>query len=264
MDRRLACGNGAFLTLFTVGQLPGFAEPAYFDLRAVNSTTSTVSFNFLISNPPGTTTPVSDPATANNSCANTYSIIAGGPLPVTLSYLNAAKQDCDINVLWKVENQVSLKKYEVEASSDNGSFTKLGEVAAKSDPNYAYRFGLTAALKAQVIYIRLKAIDLDGNFRYSKTVTVSGTCATKWLLSVYPNPVSNSSSVTVMAKEGIFDGKYKVSVIGSNGQVVRQTEMTLGAVKTFPLSVSGLSSGSYRIKIDGDGMPASVLHFEKL
>lgn len=250
----------------SIADLPdGFAEFADFEAKAVNSTTSTVSFNFLISNPPGTTTPVSDPSPANNSASNTYSVTAGGALPVTFTHINAVKKGCDINVLWEVANQLNLKKYEIEASKDNATFTKVGEIAAKNNPDYAVPFTLNDQLKATTIFIRLKSIDLDGTYRYSKTISVGGTCDVAWQLMVFPNPATDVSNVTIATKQGIFNGKYKISISSMNGQLLQQKELELSNTKTFPLYVKGLISGKYHIKIsNADGSESTVLDFEKL
>lgn len=240
----------------------GYAD---FELKANSATTSTVSFNLLISNPPTTTTPLSDPNSQNNSGSNTYTIVAGAPLPVTFAHFNAVRKDCDVRLAWKAENQVNLKNYEIEVSKDNNVFVKQGEVSAANGDAYAYTFPLTDAVKATTLFVRLKSIDLDGSFRYSKTVTVQGTCAGKWQLALYPNPATDVSTINVLAKEGLFDGKYSISVLSSNGQLVRRQEVKLNGVKSFPLSVVGLSSGAYRVRIDGaDGSSSAVLDFEKL
>ena len=240
----------------------GYAD---FELKANTATTSTVSFNLLISNPPGTTTPLSDPNFQNNSASNTYTIVAAGPLPVTFTQFNAVKKDCDINLAWKVESQSNLKKYEIEVSKDNSVFIKQGEVAGRSDGIYAYAFPLTSDLKTATLYIRVKSVDLDGSFRYTKMVSVPADCKGKWQLTLFPNPVSNETLVTVAAKEGVFDGKYKVSIIGSNGQLIKEKELTLYGAKSFPLSVSGLSSGKYHITVrNQDDTSTTVLDFEKL
>ena len=250
----------------SIAPLPdGFAEFASFDLKCVNSTTSTLSFNMLVANPVGTSTPMSDPAPANNTCSNTYSITAGAALPVNFTSLSAAKNACEVNVLWRVENQLNLKKYEVEISKDNAVFTKLGEVTAKNEQQYNYSFGLTSALRGSTIFVRVKTIDVDGSFRYSKTISLSGECNSKQQLILYPNPVTSETALTVMAKEGVFNGRYKVSIISSNGQLISQKEMAMSGSKSFPLSVVGLSSGKYHVNVVSLGdASTTVLDFEKL
>lgn len=250
----------------SIADLPSdFAAFADFEVRATNSTTSTVSFNFLISNPPGTTTPVSDPSPSNNTASNTYSIVAGGPLPVNFTNIAAQKKGCDINVIWAVANQLSLKKYEVEVSKDNSIFTKVGELPARNETDYKFAFTLNDGIKAPTLFIRLKSVDLDGSFRYSKTISVAGSCDLAWQLMLYPNPAADVHTVTIAAKQGIFNGKYKISVIGVNGQLVQQKEMELANAKSFPLSVKGIARGKYHVKISNlDGSENTVLDFEKL
>lgn len=250
----------------SIAPLPSdFAEFADFELKCTSTTTSTISFNFLIANPQGTLTPVSDPASANNACSNGYSVSTGITLPVNFINFNAVKKDCEVNVLWNTENQLNVKKFEIEVSKDNGLFKKIGETAAKNSPAYTYAFGLTKEMQASTVYIRLKSIDADGSFRYSKIISVIGNCGSKWQLVLFPNPVSSESLVTVMAKEGIFDGRYKISIISNNGQLVQQKELTLSGARLFPLSVVGFSSGKYHVKIVSlADEKTTVLEFEKL
>lgn len=119
-------------------------------------------------------------------------------------------------------------------------------------------------MKAPTLYRRIKSVDLDGTAGYSKTVMVAGTCAGKWALTLFPNPVADASLLTVMAKEGMFDGRYKVSVISAAGQLVKQNELTLHAAKTFPLFVTGISAGKYPVKIESaNGGATDMLEFEK-
>ncbi|GAA4736788.1 T9SS type A sorting domain-containing protein [Flavisolibacter ginsenosidimutans] len=174
-------------------------------------------------------------------------------------------KDCEVNLAWKVEKQLNLKSYEVEVSQGNTSFTKLSEVAAKSEPGYLFTFALTNAIKASLLYVRIKSIDLDGSNRYTKTIMVTGLCASKMQLAVFPNPISDAASLTVAAKEGMFNGTYKVSILSSNGQLVQQREIKLSAAKTFPLAITRLSAGKYHIDIvSPDGTVPAVLNFEKL
>jgi hypothetical protein len=187
-------------------------------------------------------------------------------LPVKFLNLDIDKKGCHVDINWDVENQLNLKKFEIELSKDNVTFSRIGETTARNATAYTYSFGLTGQTQASTIYLRIKAIDLDGSFSYSKIISAPGTCGNKWQLVLFPNPVSNQSLVTVMAKEGIFDGRYKVSIINNNGQLVQQKELHLNGSRSFPVSVVGLSNGKYYLKIASllDDTKTMVLTFEKL
>lgn len=175
------------------------------------------------------------------------------------------KKGCDITARWEVQNQLNLKKYEVEYSKDNLTFTKIGEVDAKLDPNYSFAFTLTDAMKAPSVFLRLKSVDKDGSFKYSKTVSVAGTCDIAWQLNVFPNPAAEVSAVTIAAVKGMFNGKYRVTIFTVGGQMISQREIQLSSAKNFPLSVKGMINGNYRIQVTNtDGTENSVLDFEKL
>lgn len=245
--------------------------PANFDGTAVfyvkpsllNS--STITGNFLVTNNNNAYT-LSDFNPFNNSVSLSYTNTGmDSPLPVTFTSLTASNSACTINVFWTTANQLNLLKYEVETSKDGSSFSKAGETTVSPTGAYSFQFPLSAAFKANTLYIRVKSVDLDGSVKYSKTISVSGNCNNKPKLALFPNPVLNESFVTVQAMEGIFDGRYKVSLIGTNGQLIRQKEISLNGVKNFPLSVTGLASGKYHVRIESKSDEKSVtLDFEKL
>jgi hypothetical protein len=48
-------------------------------------------------------------------------------LPVTFTSIKAYRQDKNIDVEWRVDNEVNMKQYEVEKSTDGNTFTKIAQ-----------------------------------------------------------------------------------------------------------------------------------------
>ena len=67
----------------------------------------------------------SNPASANPDRFRIVFDAAGGPLPVTITSIKAAQQGSQVAVEWKATNQVNMKQYEVEKSTDGINYIKV-------------------------------------------------------------------------------------------------------------------------------------------
>ena len=238
---------------------------ASFDLKAIllgGPSTITAQLAFINNNPSYN---LSDPNSSNNSATLLYTVVS--PLPVTYTRFAATQTGCDIRADWSLGSELNVARYEVEASKDGVSFQKVAQTIARGVPDYSATFPLTDQIKAPMIFVRIKAVDLDGTYHYSDVKTVSGTCDQKapWKLYVYPNPVSYSKYVTLAAKEGEFNGKYRFTLVDNAGKTYRTSEQQLDHVKSFKYDFGTLASGKYIIRVQNtDGSQVSSLEFEKL
>jgi hypothetical protein len=173
-------------------------------------------------------------------------------LPVTFTGITARKQDCNFGVSWSVENELHLSRYEVEASNDGRIYFQVGEVAAQQLTSYSLVFPPNPQLTAPTVFVRVKSVDLDGKYQYSKSVAVSGVCRQKgaWQLQVYPTPVSANNTVTIATKEGSFSGRYKLTLMDYSGRVYQVTEMQLDNMQKFIYRFNKLPAhGKYLVNI---------------
>lgn len=209
--------------------------------------TSTVTNNFLITNH-NTSVILSDANPSNNSTFLAYRIIK--TVPVTFTKISAVKSGCDVNVAFSAENEINLKKYEIEFSKNGVEFKKLGELNAANSIDYKFNFSLTDLLSAETVYVRIKSVDLDGKYQYSVTRKLNGVCGKEnGIINVYPNPASGVSEVTVNALEGIFTGKYHVSLFDISGKLLSQNELLLTGLTQFKYPVAKLAAGGYLLKL---------------
>jgi hypothetical protein len=81
--------------------------------------------------------------------------------------LNAKKEGSQISLVWKVEGEQSVIRYDVERSSDGRAFTKAGSVAASGQNQYS----LTDALQKEKTFYRVKSTDADGTYKYSSIIS---------------------------------------------------------------------------------------------
>jgi hypothetical protein len=119
----------------------------------------------------------------NNTSSQVIDIVA--VTPVTLISFTG-KAEGSIAVLdWATAEETEFSHFEIESSADALSFQKVGEVFAKgSNNNYTF----STAQNEDLVYYRLKMVDHDGSFAYSKIIPVSLDESTAPSFLVYPNP----------------------------------------------------------------------------
>jgi len=181
-----------------------------------------------------------------------YSITFNSTLPVTLLDFDAQKQSSDVAVTWQTTGETNFSRYEVERSLDGNHFEKMGTVPAQSGTAIkSYQFNdVNAVVKFSSnknLFYRLKMIDLDDRFKYSRTAKIE--LDRKYSISVYPNP----------AKDQLFvDGikNYRSLVITDiAGKTVLQQKIPTGIPV---INISTLPDGVYIITLHGNDDMRSI------
>ena len=118
-------------------------------------------------------------------------------LSVLVQLLATRNDDGSIKMSWATSQEENAGYYDVERSSDQSGWTKMGSVKAKGYSSTTTNYSFTDKLPFDGTgYYRLKMIDLDGKFNYSKTVSVTDS-KTKVPLVVYSNPFSDQIRLKV-------------------------------------------------------------------
>jgi hypothetical protein len=118
-------------------------------------------------------------------------VVAASALPVELtSFSGEIKNDRPL-LSWSTATEKNNNHFELEKSSDGLSFKTTTQIESKakngnsSSPLYYETTDLET--NENTTYYRLKQVDHDKSFSYSKIITVNQTTSPKKLL-VYPNP----------------------------------------------------------------------------
>ncbi len=111
--------------------------------------------------------------------------IAGSALPVTLIDFKAKRSTEGALVEWRTVAEKDFEHFELEASANAAKGFSLISTLKGGKSSYTYT---DKTLTADTRYYRLKMIDMDGTFAYSRTISVSSD-ASATTASLYPNPV---------------------------------------------------------------------------
>ncbi|HEV3222849.1 MAG TPA: T9SS type A sorting domain-containing protein [Puia sp.] len=125
-------------------------------------------------------------------------------LPVTILDFSATYVSANnVKVAWTTTNEVNAAYFEVERSSDGSNFIGVAQVDASSsmDPTHFYSINdQLFNINGNIIYYRLRIVDNDGKFTYSKIIPVKLDQPVN-SFSVYPNPVDNYAILNLYASK---------------------------------------------------------------
>ncbi|MFP5042955.1 M36 family metallopeptidase [Parasediminibacterium sp. JCM 36343] len=168
-------------------------------------------------------------------------------LPLTLVDFTASAANNKVLVKWSTANEINTKEFIAEFSNDNSAWSTFAAVSAKNTTGVneyaAYHFQPVNGNN----YYRLKMIDKDGSFTYSKVATLK--FAGKAGFSIYPNPVK----ATLTAE--LFKTKAEsatITVTDMAGRVLyaQQTALQAGNNSLF-INTAKLTKGTYLIVVSG-------------
>jgi hypothetical protein len=172
-------------------------------------------------------------------------------LSVGLFSLTAVKTGNDVRLDFAVSDDIGLTSFEIERSADGVSFSRIGAVTANTTaganagPVGDYSFYDNQPL-TPVNYYRLKIIDRNGGYTYSKTVAAAFDDITG--IKVFPNPANDVVYVQLPAQQG----PVQLELHGINGQLVRTMVLPPAAGSMFTsLDVSALARGVYYLSAAG-------------
>ena len=176
-----------------------------------------------------------------------------GMLPVTLTDFFARWNNNTVELQWKITNEINLNSFDVESSVDGTTFSRLSSVnyhKGISEYNYSH---LAPALKN---FYRLKMIDIDGRFFYSKILSVQKNVSRNKAILIYPNPAYHDLTLQLITDH---NEKVVVKVMDHSGKVVINKTVTLPSGLNY-LSIDGidkLPAAAYIIKVKSQSVNAS-------
>jgi hypothetical protein len=171
-------------------------------------------------------------------------------LPVTFTNVKAVKSPGGITIHWDVANQSHMKEYELQHSAGGTVFNKVVSLPANSSISISSYNWLDKTYLSTVNYYRIKAIDFDGNKKYSQIVKVNQANTG---LSIYPNPVLNLE--TNFNFSPAKAGPCIVKIANSIGQVIYSNSFMIpnGTVSQKIILPVGTPNGIYDLFVYTSG-----------
>jgi hypothetical protein len=180
-------------------------------------------------------------------------------LPVELTSFSASIFTSSVKLNWQTSTEVNNYGFDVERASISASplrvWEKIGFVNGNgnsSSPKY-YSYEDKNITSGKFSY-RLKQIDNDGKFEYSKTIDVEFNTPNRFELSQnYPNPFNPATTIRFNLPEA---GNVKLTMYNLLGQEIRtiMNEYRESGAHTININASDLNTGIYLYKIEANGL----------
>ena len=166
-------------------------------------------------------------------------ITVDGALPVTLTDFAVTKEKSSALLTWSTTAETNASEFEVQQSENGKAWSKIGSVEAKGESSALVRYNFVHNEPADGNnFYRLKMIDLDNTYSFSRILTVNFENAES--VQVYPNPTSDFMKLTI-GKEKIV----KVQLYNAQGVMMIETKPDSSDI----VDLRHLKSGSYIVKI---------------
>ena len=148
---------------------------------------------------------------------------------------------------WQTTSEINNNYFDVEKSIDGITYEKIGEVAGhgSSNINQFYNF-LDNNIKTNINFYRLKQVDFNGKYNYSKVVKIGGNASIdEEVFTVFPNPSKDFAAVQIkdFAREN-----YQVSLYDIKGKLIQNSTLYQGSTIVY-FDLRRLYNGEYIIKL---------------
>ncbi len=168
-----------------------------------------------------------------------------------------------VELEWEVEEDGKNAGFHIEKSFDGRKFESIDFVKSKNEQSrfskYSY-IDYSEKNREGYIYYRLKQIDVNGQFSYSRIVTMDEKLSTDNIV-ISPNPSYGSSTIRFTS---VSEEDMSVSVLDQFGNVVyQQTSRLFIGNNQMNLDLSNYPTGMYYVQLSGKNV-TQVLKLNKL
>ncbi|WP_139281045.1 hypothetical protein [Reichenbachiella agariperforans] len=142
-------------------------------------------------------------------------------LPVSWVSFTASlyNDEKDVLLKWLTASEISNDGFYVEKSTDGQNFDEIGFVKGHGNINSVSSYQFVDFEFGSSAYYRLKQVDFDGKYDFSRTVhTIKSRAETPLKhLNIYPNPSSQEIVI-----DGLPEGLYSVLLVDITGSLLLQ------------------------------------------
>jgi hypothetical protein len=167
---------------------------------------------------------------------------------LTLINFDVSYQNHSAVLHWQTTNEVNVDKF-VDRESDNAvNFSGIANIppVANNAKITSYKY-TQSGITPGIYYYRLKMLDNDGAYTYSKIERLITDDNEKTYLFVSPNP--SNSTTTVFFKK--LSTTATVAILNTRGQVVKQQNIQPGKDQ-LTVNLQTLAAGTYYFVLTTD------------
>jgi len=174
----------------------------------------------------------------------------GNILPAQFLDFSGVLQNNMVPLNWTIITSKEIDHFEIERSTDNSTYGKIGIVSDAVKLNEQQIFGFTdniTGINNEIIYYRLKVIGKAGEIQYSNVLIVRRP-GNKTIVTLMPNPASSYVTLNISLDKNM---RAVVSILDKVGKkILTQNENLIKGVNNLTLDLNRYSEGVYAVVIE--------------
>lgn len=188
---------------------------------------------------------------------NTYTCTvvnsASTTLAVKYSAFDATVSGNTVTCNWITAQEINNDYFQLERSFDGINYNTAAIIFptgsnTSTTQSYHYKDNSSLIQNKAILYYRIKQVDKDGAFSYSKVITVRLKAGAVTTLQLSPNPFNNNLSIKIDATENAL---ATTKIINTTGQTVATTQSSVNkGINVLQIgNLNGLSKGIYVVQV---------------
>lgn len=208
-----------------------------------------------------------DDKTANDltGCNVDGKVGSGVTLPVELLSFTAKKKDQNAELKWITVSETNNDHFSIEKSLDGNTFESIGVVKGSGNSNIPKEYSYLDINAGNTLnYYRLKQVDFNGAYEYSKIVVVNMAVSDNSIGSITagPSPFTENINVNYTATTA---GQIDVLLYDMSGNIVKkkQTDADKGINTYLVDNLSELPAGFYLVGVTQNKINTKLIKLVK-
>lgn len=170
--------------------------------------------------------------------------------PVELISFTSVINKNDVTLNWQTVTEKNNKGFDIERRTSNSNWQVISFIVGNgtSLENHSYTF-TDKNITPQKYFYRLKQVDFNGSFEYSKEIEADFTTPIKFSLEQnYPNPFNPSTRISFTLNKSGFASLKVYDMLGKEVTVLVNKELQAGT-HSYEFEAASLPSGVYIYKL---------------
>ena len=173
-------------------------------------------------------------------------------LPLKLVNFKGALENNATHLQWETANETNTSHFVVERSIDGNNFSNIGTVAAAGNSTgaqkYDYMDYAATHQSSSTLYYRLKMVDLNGDFTYSKVITIV-LKPSSYTVALYPNPIHDVLKVRLTLSKA---EQVQIQVTDMNGRIIyKESRFVPTGTNELKINTASWPSQLYSVRVTG-------------
>ena len=191
-------------------------------------------------------------ATNGTLTVDEISIGTAQVLPIELQSFSGVSNPTNCTLNWTTSSELNNDKFIIETSTEGEVFNRIGEIDGAGTTTETHDYTFTHHTpSAGVNYYRLKQVDFDGTFAYSKVIAINAPGSKD--IFAFPNPAKDKITVQYDYSKGAGN----IQLFDALGRRVNAN--IAGYAGNYEVKLpEGLAKGTYWLKVERSGQVQTV------